>query len=115
MSRPAISMPITSSVGSSSIDSASTQLSWLMVGSDRIDDRVGDHLAVVDALALRELEALRRAHHGVEIAADVEHRAGLRQLGAEDRVVGLTLEARRLHPAQQRRADHVALVVRVVE
>src|SRR3989442_8911373 len=110
MSWPSTATPMTSSVGNSSAARASVQL--LMWISDRIDDGVGDHFAVIDALARSELHSFGRMHHHVDVAADVEHRGRVRQLGAEHRVVRLALEALAVGLAHHGAAHHVALVVR---
>src|ERR1043165_8415242 len=93
MSRPSTITPSTSSAGRSSFAKASIQVITFMPASDGIDDGVGDHFVVVDALPRRELQAFGRAHDDVDVAADVEHRGRVRELGAEHRVVGLALEA----------------------
>src|SRR5687767_11845823 len=94
MSRPATATPITSSVGTSSIAATLLQFeSFIGAPSDRIDDGVRDHFAVVHAQARRELQPGLCADHGVDVAADVEHGRHLVELGAKDRVVRLALEA----------------------
>src|SRR5690606_14693719 len=86
------------------------------VGLYRINDGVGDHLAVVDAQPLREPQPARGADHDVQIAPDVEHRARSVQLGAEHGVVRLAMQsALGVDLAHHRRAHHVALVVGIVE
>src|SRR5258708_28903203 len=84
-------------------------------GSDRIDDRVRDNLAVEDDGSALELEPFGSDGDDVEVAADVEDRARAVELGAKDGVVRFALDPGRTGGANQRRADDVALVVRVVE
>src|SRR5687767_138940 len=99
MSLPCTSMPTTSSAGTSSTDAASIHVTVViggclrkLGGSDGIDDRVGDHLAVEHAKTCRELQSVRGRNHRVDVAANVEHRRGLVELGAEHRVVGLAVD-----------------------
>src|SRR5436853_357683 len=108
--------PITSSADTSSMAVAS--IHWVCcpwVASDRVNDGVGDHFAVVHDLPRRELQALRRAHHHIDVASDAEHGRQLRELGPKHRVVGLALEAITIDVAHDGCADDVPLVVRVVK
>src|SRR5678815_891309 len=116
ISLPAATTAIASLAAKSASPATGVQAASLMRRfSYRIDDRVGDHLAVEDDGAARELEAVGGGDHDVEVAADVEDGARAVELGAKDRVVRLALDPAGPDGANQRRADNVALIVGVVE
>src|SRR6185369_6456920 len=116
ISLPAATTKIASlAAKSSSVATAVHSPSLIARSSYRIDDRVRDHLAVEDDGAACELEAAFGSDDDVEVAADVEDRARPVELGAKDRVVRFALDPAFADRANQRRADDVALVVRVVE